>query len=110
MWQHLGVGQGFGQAWEQAQRSDVGCNIAAVLLCEMLARGAPSWPRQNCLLERLEAMCCQLLFSAVCKSQPNMLVLAGGHAGREVLPCWGEDCCDQGSRLAGRALSPAVLP
>lgn len=47
VWQHLGIGQGFSQGRDQARRSDVGFNITAVLQCETLARGAPSWPRQN---------------------------------------------------------------
>lgn len=47
VWWNPGTDQGICQSRDQAQCSDTGFNVSAVLQCAALAHGAPSWPGPN---------------------------------------------------------------
>ncbi|KAF4802538.1 PDZ domain-containing RING finger protein 4 [Turdus rufiventris] len=64
--------------------------------CAVLAHGAPSCPGQAELTDELERMGCDCSSLQHPRSQPSVLVLAGGHAGRKELPGWGEEHCGTG--------------
>lgn len=94
VWQNPGPDQGISQSRELC--SAVVFNVSAVLQCAVLAHGAPSWPGQAELTDELERMGCGCSSLQHPRSQPSVLVLAGGRAGRKELPGWGEEHCGTG--------------
>lgn len=118
VWQNPGTDQGISQSrdLDLGQCCDVGFNVSAVLQCEMLAHGAPSWPGPNSAYQTGWRQCAALLCSIVGANPVFWCLLVDVLAERSSLAgvrravAQGMQAPGASSAVRSRAVRPSQLP